>query len=65
MSKKSEMQRVIRAYKDETENREIEMKEVARWAAEKGWPLPIPKDPLEVLAQQFADAAREETRRDR
>ncbi len=65
MSKKREMQRVIRAYKDETGNREIEMKEVAKWAASKGWPLPIPKDPLDVLAQQFSDAAREETRRDK
>lgn len=65
MSKKREMQRIIRAYKDETGSREIEMKEVAGWAAKKGWPLPVPKDPLDILAQQFADAAREETRRDR
>lgn len=65
MSKKHEMQRLIRAYKEETGNREIEMKEVAKWAAAKGWPLPMPKDPLEILAQQFSDAAREEIRRDK
>jgi hypothetical protein len=64
MSKKGEMQRLIRAYKDETDERVVDMKKVAKWAAGKGWPLPVPKNPLELLAQQFADAAREETKRD-
>ncbi|WP_026608340.1 hypothetical protein [Methylocapsa acidiphila] len=64
MSKKREMQRLIRAYKDETGKLEIDMKDVARWAAGKGWPLPVPRNPLDLLAQQFAEAAREETRRD-
>jgi hypothetical protein len=64
MSKKREMQRVIRAYKDETGEREIDMHKVAKWAAGKGWPLPKPRDPLDLLAQQFSEAAREETRRD-
>ena len=65
MSKKSEMQRLIRAYKDETKEREIDMKKVAHWAAGKGWPLPKPRDPLDLLAQQFSEAAREETRLDK
>lgn len=65
MSKKAEMQRLIRAYKDETSEREVDMKKVAKWAAGKGWPLPTPKDPLELLAKQFSEAAREETKRDR
>lgn len=64
MSKKTEMQRLIRAYKDETSEREVDMKKVAKWAAGKGWPLPTPKDPLELLAKQFSEAAREETKRD-
>ena len=65
MSKKHEMQRLIRAYKDETGNREIDMKEVAKWMVSKGWPLPVPRNPLDLLAQQLSDAAREETRRDK
>jgi hypothetical protein len=64
MSKKREMQSLIRTYKDETGEREIDMKKVARWAVGKGWPLPVPKNPLDVLAKTFSDAAREETRRD-
>ena len=65
MSKKREMQRLIRAYKDETGKREVDMKEVARWMVGKGWPLPIPRNPVDMLAQQLAEAAREETRRDK
>ncbi|WP_206605438.1 hypothetical protein [Rhodoblastus acidophilus] len=58
------MQRLIRAYRDETGKREIDMKEVAKWAVGKGWPLPTPKSPIDILAQNFSEAAREETRRD-
>ena len=64
MSKKREIQRLIRSYKDETGERQIDMNKVAKWAAGKGWPLPIPKNPLDLLAKQFSEAAREETRRD-
>jgi hypothetical protein len=59
MSKKREMQRLIRVYKDETGEREIDMHKVAKWAAGKGWPLPTPQNPLDLLARQFTDAARE------
>jgi hypothetical protein len=59
MSKKREMQRLIRAYKDETHERELDMRKVALWAAGKGWPLPTPPNPLDLLARQFSDAARE------
>lgn len=65
MSKKRDMQRLIRAYRDETGKREIDMKEVAKWAVGKGWPLPTPRNPIDILAQNFAEAAREETRRDK
>jgi len=64
MSKKREMQRLIRAYRDETGKREIDMKDVAKWAVGKGWPLPVPRNPIDILAQNFAEAAREETRKD-
>jgi hypothetical protein len=59
MSKRKEMQRVMRAYKDETGERELDMHKVAKWAAGKGWPLPTPPDPLEILAKQFTEVARE------
>lgn len=64
MSKALERQRVIRAYKDETGETEVDMRKVAEFAVRKGWPLPRPADPLDTLAKQFADAARQETRRD-
>jgi hypothetical protein len=60
MSKKKDMQRLIRAYKDETGDRELDMHKVARWAVGKGWALPTPPNPLDMLAKQFTDAAREE-----
>jgi hypothetical protein len=59
------MQRLIRAYKDETSEREIDMHKVAKFAAGKGWPLPLPPSPLDLLAKQFSDAAREEIRHDK
>src|SRR5450759_4042651 len=65
MSKQSEMQRVIRAYKDETGEREVDMHKVAKWATRKGWPLPTPQNPLDLLAKQFSDAARVEIRYDK
>lgn len=59
MARTTEKQRVIRAYKDETGVVEIDMKEVARWAVARGWKLPTPPDPLDLLAKQFSEAARE------
>ncbi|WP_029604980.1 hypothetical protein [Kozakia baliensis] len=60
MSRRREMQILIRTYKEETGCSEIDMQEVAAFAARHGWPLPQPKSPLEMLAKQFADAARDE-----
>jgi hypothetical protein len=54
-----EKQRLIRAYKDQTGERELDMHKVAKWAVGKGWALPKPPDPLEVLAREFTTAARE------
>jgi len=65
MSKRKEMQRLIRAWKDETKSTEIDMHNVARWAYEKGWPLPSPADPLDMLAKQFTEAAREQVEYDK
>ena len=64
MSKKRQMQQLIRVYKEETGNAEIDMYDVAKWAARKGVKPPQPKDPIDLLAKQFADAARSEIRHD-
>lgn len=60
MSKRQEMQRLIRHYKDETGETELDMKKVAKWAAGKGWPMPTPPNPLDMLAKEFTSAAREQ-----
>jgi hypothetical protein len=64
MSKKRERQLLISRWKEETGATEIDMEKVAIWAAAKGWPLPKPKSPLEMLAKEFADAAREQIEKD-
>ena len=64
MSKRKEMQRVIRRYKEVTGSAEVDMKKVAAFAKEMGWPMPEPKDPLDVLAKQLSEAARQEYRKD-
>ena len=40
------------------------MHDFAKWMKEKGWKVPIPPDPLDLLAKQLTDALREETRQD-
>lgn len=64
MSKVIERQKLIRLYRDETGETEIDMRKVAEFAVKKGWPLPAPSDPLDALAKLFSDAARLEIRRD-
>ena len=59
------MQRLIRAYKDETGEREVDMHKVASWATGKGWPLPTPPNPHDMLAKQLSDAARVEVKYDK
>lgn len=66
MSKKNDLQKVTRAYKDATGEREIDMHKVAEWAVTTlGWTLPKPVKPIDLLAKQLADAAREEIRHDK
>jgi len=64
MSKVTERQRLIRAYRDETGESEVDMRKVAEFAVKNGWPLPQPTDPLDMLAKQFSDAARLEIKYD-
>ncbi|CUI01116.1 hypothetical protein [Leisingera aquaemixtae] len=65
MSKKKDMQRLIRHYKDETGEIEVDMKKVAKFAQLVGWKMPVPKDPLDILAQELARAARDEIKHDK
>lgn len=66
MTKTEEMQRIIQRYKKEHNVTEVDLYEVSKYAAKKlGWPLPKPKDPIDLLANQFAKAARQETRHDK
>lgn len=58
------MQRIIQWYRQETGDDTVDMHKVAQFAVDRGWKLPQPKDPMAHLAEQFADAAREQTRVD-
>jgi hypothetical protein len=60
MAKRRELQRLIRYYKDETGEVELDMRKVAAWATKKGWPSPTPPDPLDMLTKEFTKAARDQ-----
>ena len=62
MTKDQELQKLIRLYRQETGKSEWDMHDVAKWAARKGYKLPTPLTPLEMLAKAFSKAARTETR---
>ena len=63
-TKRQEMQSLIRIFKEETGEKEVDMHRVAMFAMKKGWPMPKPETALDRLAKQFSIAAREEVRRD-
>ena len=65
MSQVQELQKLIRLYREETGETELDLHEVARFALRKGWPMPKPKSPIDLLAAQIKDAARQEVRKDR
>src|SRR5690349_2085347 len=58
-------QKFIRYFREQTGASEWNMHDVAIMAVKMGWALPKPADPMDLLAKQFADAAREETREDK
>ncbi len=58
-NKKLEMQRFARWYREQN-NRDATMHEVAIAAKNAGWKMPEPKDPIDILAKEFAQAQREE-----
>jgi hypothetical protein len=59
-----ERQAMIRWYKRETGQLQVDMHEVAKFAVAHNWPLPQPTDPLDRLAEQFSHAARVEIKHD-
>ena len=63
-TKSQERQRFLRYYKDQTGKTEVNMHDLAKFAVSNGWKLPTPPDPLDILAREFAQAAREEMRHD-
>ena len=65
MSKRQDMQRFIRHYKDETGEREIDMRKVAQLAKRMGWKMPTPPSEIDLLAKQFTNAAHEERKYDK
>jgi hypothetical protein len=65
MTRNQEIQRIIRLYKEQTGEIEVDMHNVSEFAVRMGWPLPKPVDPLTMLTRQFSAAAREEIRHDK
>jgi hypothetical protein len=66
MTKKiKERQKFIRYYKSQVGTDVANMHDVALFAKKMGWPVPMPPDPIEILAKQFSEAAREEIREDK
>jgi hypothetical protein len=59
-----ERQAFIRHWKQNTGQHEINMHAVAEMARGMGWEMPTPPSAVDMLAKQFAQAAREETRQD-
>lgn len=64
MKKSTQIQRLYRLYKDETNQTIVDMRKFADWLKKKGFPMPTPRDPLDLLAKQCVEALREETRKD-
>lgn len=54
----------MRYYKEQTGETDLDMHKVAALAEKTGWKMPKPKTPLELLAQEFSQAARVEVRSD-
>lgn len=62
-TKTEQMQRFMRYYREQV-GKDVTAYEVAVAAKKAGWLMPVPKDPVEILAKEFARAAREEIRHD-
>lgn len=63
-TKHEQRHRFIQYYRDKTGESDIDMNKVAALAKSMGWTMPVPKTDVELLAQEFSDSARVETRQD-
>lgn len=63
-TKRQELQKIFRKYKDESGEKEVDMHKVAAYAQKLGWPMPKPASPVDLLAKELSAAAREEIRQD-
>lgn len=59
-----ELQKMIRYYKEETGETEMDMAAVAKWLAARGHKLPEAATPVQLLEKALRRAAREEHRHD-
>ena len=64
MTQAKEIQSLARRYKKEAGVSEIDVREFGRWLVRKGWPLPAPTSPEELLTKKISRALREEIRHD-
>jgi hypothetical protein len=64
-TKQQNYQKHFRLYKDQTGEKEVDLKKVAAWMISKGFTAPVPKTPVEILAAELSSALREETRYDK
>ena len=64
-NKHQNYQKQLRYYKDETGEKDVDLRQLAAWMIKKGHKPPTPKTPVELLARELASALREETRYDK
>ena len=64
MNRNEQLQGLMQLYKTETGNKVVDMDDIADWAIARGATPPRPKSPRDLLAAQFADAARAEYKQD-
>jgi hypothetical protein len=62
--KRQELARWIYEYRRTTGIKEVDHHNLATWLKKRGWPMPVPADPVDMLAKQLSEVARLETRKD-
>jgi len=62
-TKKEQMQRFARYFREKV-GRDVTSQELASAAKAAGWKMPKPKDPLDILAKEFAEAEGDEMKHD-
>lgn len=64
MTTRYDRQKFLKFYREQTGEREIDMRKVAEFAKKKGWKMPKPPSDVDLLAKQFADDAQAEKKVD-